>query len=84
MSEVIVERREAEPPTPPPIPPPKLPLHVGDQTQVPKEDELKVLHDGERLRITASVGRDGIARLKKMLEMYEGFLEGSSGDQKNE
>ena len=83
----VVERgQDAGPSTPP-----TLPLNVGDPAHgsgqeamfsgaLPEQDDLKVLHNGERIQIAASVGREGIARLKKMLDMYESFLAESGGD----
>ena len=87
MEQAIVEKHEpmAVPPVATPL---KIPLSAnatdGASMQkpmffcaLPEEDDLKVLHDGERLQIVASVGREGIARLKKMLDMYEAFLASS-------
>jgi hypothetical protein len=57
-------------------------LSEGDMSigTVLQENEIKVLLDGDRLRITASVDRKGLRRLKRILEAHAALLEEDSSD----
>lgn len=64
LTERIANHFSRTPPTPT-----KVSTHSG------QTDELRVLLEGKRLKITADVDRAGLQRLKEILTRYEGILE---------